>query len=81
MVHVNDLIGIFDVKIQDNVATSKYLAEAKRQGHVETLDVDDLKSFVVTDKKLYYSPISSLTLKKRALLVDGPRRLDVESSL
>lgn len=81
MVHVNDLIGIFDIKIQDNAATGKFLTEANRLFHIETVEVGELKSFIVTTEKLYYSPISSLTLKKRALALDMPGKLDFEANL
>lgn len=70
MVRLSDVIGIFDVSAKSNTDTQNYLDLAKRANSVEIVEVGEMKSFIVTNKKVYYSPISSLTLKKRAAMLE-----------
>jgi len=42
------------------------VAHARKNREVETIGDEEPKSIVVTEEKVYYSPISSSTLKKRA---------------
>lgn len=51
-----------------NMAQSKhaFIATAYRKGLVEEISSEEIKSYIVTDYKVYASPISSITLKKRA---------------
>ncbi|QQE78959.1 extracellular matrix regulator RemB [Alicyclobacillus sp. SO9] len=73
MVRLEDIIGIFDLSAKDSPDTNSYLELAKRANSAKIIDVGELKSFVVTNKALYYSPISSLTLRKRAAILErGP---------
>lgn len=80
MVRLKDIIGIFDMEVQDNPQTAKFIEFAKNHDAVEVVEVGDIKSFVVTEEKLYYSPISSLTLKKRAYVVEHGGKLEGEPS-
>lgn len=67
MVSSKDVIAIFDLRMIETANdTMNYLEKSKQEGHIITIDPDDSKSFVVTNDHIYYSPISSLTLKKRA---------------
>jgi hypothetical protein len=67
MVQSKDVIAIFDLKMKySSDSTKEFLNVADEEGFVVTIDENESKSFVVTSKKVYYSPISSLTLKKRA---------------
>ncbi|MFD2170649.1 extracellular matrix regulator RemB [Tumebacillus lipolyticus] len=67
MVQSKDVIAIFDLKMKySSDSTKEFLNVADEEGFVVTIDENESKSFVVTTKKVYYSPISSLTLKKRA---------------
>ncbi|MCF8565717.1 DUF370 domain-containing protein [Alicyclobacillus tolerans] len=66
MVHLEDVIGIFDIQSKSSPLTAQFLEQIKQQPAIEVVDPGEIKSFILTDKKLYYSPISSLTLKKRA---------------
>ena len=71
MVSSKDVIAIFDVKMKDSASsTAEFLKVADEEGFVISIDPEDIKSFVVTNERVYYSPISSLTLKKRAGFVD-----------
>lgn len=71
MVSSKDVIAIFDLRMQeDSDETTKYLKKADENGKIIIIDPDDTKSFVVTNENIYYSPISSLTLKKRAAYME-----------
>jgi extracellular matrix regulatory protein B len=79
MVRMKDIIGIFDIHVQTSPYTARFIEYAKHNDAIEVVEVGDIKSFVVTEKKLYYSPISSLTLKKRANILDHGGKADSES--
>jgi hypothetical protein len=76
MVRLKDLIGIFDVQVQESPYTTSFKNFAQTNGAVEVVEVGDIKSVVVTENKLYYSPISSLTLKKRAHFLSNGAKTD-----
>ncbi|MFD0961748.1 extracellular matrix regulator RemB [Paenibacillus chungangensis] len=68
-----ELIAIFDISIEQSSKLSKqFVAGARERKDVETIGEEEPKSIVVTKQKVYYSPISSSTLKKRAhLFIDN----------
>lgn len=67
MVQSKEVIAIFDLKMKySSDSTKEFLDVADEEGFVVIIDQNESKSFVVTTRKVYYSPISSLTLKKRA---------------
>ncbi|UOF91761.1 DUF370 domain-containing protein [Fodinisporobacter ferrooxydans] len=71
MVSSKDVIAIFDLRMkEESEETAKYLQKVEKNGKIVMIDPDDSKSFVVTNDYIYYSPISSLTLKKRASYMD-----------
>jgi extracellular matrix regulatory protein B len=76
MVRMKDIIGIFDVQVQESPHTTSFANFAQTDGAVEVVEVGDIKSVVVTENKLYYSPISSLTLKKRAHVLSYGAKTD-----
>lgn len=51
-----------------NKATRDYLAKAEKNGRVEYVNFDLPKSFIVTDEKVYVSPINTATINKRSKL-------------
>ncbi|MGN0457567.1 MAG: extracellular matrix regulator RemB [Eubacterium sp.] len=62
-----DIIGIFDIDTSTvNKATRDYLAKAEKEKRVKYVNYDLPKSFIVTDKKVFVSPINTSTLNKRA---------------
>ncbi len=61
MVRLSDIIGIFD--IQAKLSPNQQLGSNQR---IEAPG-PDIKSFVLTNHQVYYSPVSSQTLKRRAL--------------
>ena len=51
-----------------NKATRDYLKKAEQEKRVVYVNYDLPKCFVVTDKKVFISPINTSTLSKRAKL-------------
>lgn len=67
IVRAAELIAIFDLSIEENSKISKqFITEAAKEKRIEVIGEEESKSLVVTVGKVYYSPISSATLKKRA---------------
>jgi len=67
VISVKELIAIFDISIEQTSKISKtFAAFYKKQNKVEKIGEEETKSLVVTTEQIYYSPISSATLKKRA---------------
>lgn len=67
VVSLKQMVAILDLKsIQGAESTREFLSQA--YGRKQVIDVagGDAKSLVLTDDGIYLSPISSLTLKKRA---------------
>lgn len=52
-------------------STKEFLKTAHEEGFVERLEGDEFKSVIITDRTVYLSPISSLTLKKRAEFINN----------
>lgn len=62
-----NVIGIFDMDTSTvNKATRDYLNKAEKEKKIVYVNYDLPKSFVVTDDKIYVSPINTSTLNKRA---------------
>ena len=47
-------------------STKEFLKNAQAKGFVERLNGEDFKAIIVSDEAVYLSPISAMTLKKRA---------------
>lgn len=66
----SELIAIFDVSIEKSSKISKqFISQALEQKIVVRIGEESPKSIVVTKDKVYYSPISSATLKKKANII------------
>lgn len=67
IIRANELIAIFDLSMEKTSKISKqFISHAENEKRLEMIGEEDSKSLVVTVNKVYYSPISSSTLKKRA---------------
>jgi hypothetical protein len=67
IIRSSELIAIFDLSIEKSSKISKsFIQHADKEKQTESIGEEEHKSLVVTRSKLYYSPISSTTLKKRA---------------
>ena len=71
IVRVKDVVAIIDLETADAPASKEYLQIAKDEGFLVDVSEGSPKSFVTTDQKVYLSPISSVTLKKRTAFVRG----------
>jgi extracellular matrix regulatory protein B len=67
IIRATELIAIFDLSMEKTSKISKqFISHAEKEKKIEMIGEEDSKSLVVTINKVYYSPISSSTLKKRA---------------
>lgn len=67
LVSSKDVIMIINAENGVKAAsTIEFLKNSSREGKEDRIEAENCKSIVVTDSQLYYSPISSQTLKKRA---------------
>jgi extracellular matrix regulatory protein B len=63
----DELIAIVDVPAEGHrETTQEFIDQEQKQKQIEKIGEEETKSLVITDSKLYYSPISSATLRKRA---------------
>lgn len=65
LVPLKDIVGIFDIKISENNSTREFLQVASEEGFIKENNEEEEKSFVLTNENVYYSSISSATLRKR----------------
>ena len=66
MVPIAEVIAILDMRNKKSAAYRQYLADKKGNRSIVDLAEGDPSSYVLTNKTVYLSNISSLTLKKRA---------------
>ncbi len=66
VIPIRNIVAIMDLEAKDNSeSTTEFLSVADDEGFVVHLS-ESPNSFVVTSDKVYLSPISALTLRKRA---------------
>lgn len=64
----NDIIAIMDYKKGFSVINKEFIKIAEEEGFIETIsETGKEKSYVITTEKIYISPISCNTLKKRSV--------------
>lgn len=67
IIRANELVAIFDLSIEKNSKISKrYIKHAEKHKKIEVIGEEESKSLVITANQVFYSPISSATLNKRA---------------
>lgn len=76
MVKLDEIIGIFDIRLQKEPSTHKLFERLQSESQMDGVGGAGAKSFVLTEKKAYLSPISSATLKKRASIFDTVERIE-----
>jgi hypothetical protein len=70
MIRTSDLIAIFDIETERNSKiTKQFIETASKNKKNIVVGEEEMKSFIITEDHIYYSPISSTTLKKRAKLI------------
>ncbi|MNP25385.1 hypothetical protein D3C76_1181910 [compost metagenome] len=66
IIRAAELIAIFDISIEKSSKISKqFVNHVKEEKTLVNIGEEEAKSIVVTRDKVFYSPISSSTLKKR----------------
>lgn len=66
---LSDIIGILDIETTTiSQSTRDFLRVQEEEGFIINISEDIPKAFIITDKKVYLSPISSTTLQKRPML-------------
>jgi hypothetical protein len=72
IIRTSQVVAIFDISIEQSSKLSRqFVAHAQKNRGVETIGEEEPKSIVVTEERVYYSPISTSTLKKRAHILDS----------
>lgn len=75
VVRTKEIISINDINTTSSEATKEFLEIAKEEGFIEDIANGQPKSFIIINKdnqqKIYLSPISSLTIKKRANFLEN----------
>jgi len=71
VIPVKNIIAIFDIETTTiSKGTREFLRVAEEEGFIESVNQELPKSFIITEwekkSKIYLSPISSVTLQKRA---------------
>jgi hypothetical protein len=62
-----DVIAILDIRTRQTAVTKEFIETAREEGFIKNVyEKDREKSFVVTTRDVYMSPISCSTLKKRS---------------
>ncbi|WP_017725791.1 extracellular matrix regulator RemB [Halalkalibacterium ligniniphilum] len=70
VIRSKDVIAILNSDMKDSSGITKHFLEQHEKGRqIINISSDLMKSIVVTQTKIYYSPISSVTLKRRAQAV------------
>lgn len=62
------IVGVFDLDevTKSNSSTNDFLKKAEAEGRVENVSYDLPRSIIVAVDKIYISPISASTIRKRA---------------
>lgn len=76
VISLKDVISIMDIESSNLSNTTKeFLSIAEDEGFIQKISEDEPKTFILTEKDnktiIYLSPISSVTLYKRAGFIDN----------
>lgn len=67
IIRSKDIIAILNRDVQERASVTNTYLQAEEQRKTKTvISADYIKSIVVTNDDIYYSPVSSLTLNRRA---------------
>ena len=76
VVPLSEVTAILDLRIAASPHTEEFLKKMKTAKKIVDISDNNAKSFIITDKVIYLSTISALTLKKRAYKVNGDEEND-----
>jgi len=66
IIRTEELIAVFDISAGKSSKISKqFINNAQKNDNIEIIGEEESKSLIVSFNKIYYSPISSNTLKRR----------------
>lgn len=78
VISIKRVIGIMDLRSTSHAeATKEFLSLARTERKIIDVVPENAKSIVLTEDEIYLSPISSLTLKKRADFLNNNVSLDL----
>ncbi|CAJ1004680.1 MULTISPECIES: extracellular matrix regulator RemB [Bacillales] len=80
VVSTKDVISILDHQSVKSSKVNQAFLQARRNMVVDQ-GVEETKSYVITKDAVYCSPISSLTLKRRAQFVDSLEQVPVQAEV
>ncbi len=70
ILHWEDIIVIIDSKPwKSSPPNNTFLRNAMEHGQVNDISLGEPKSYVITEGKVYISPISTVTLKRRIAFI------------
>ncbi len=77
VIQSKDVIGIIDYSlVNSSTINEEMLGQLKAKKQIVVSDEELTKAIVITADKVYYSPLSVLTLKKRASMISTISRLE-----
>ncbi|WP_163539648.1 extracellular matrix/biofilm biosynthesis regulator RemA family protein [Gracilibacillus sp. YIM 98692] len=77
VIQSKDVVAIIDYSlVTSSTINEEMLTGLKEKQQTVTTDEDITKAIVVTSDKVYYSPLSVLTLKKRASMISTISKLE-----
>jgi regulator of extracellular matrix RemA (YlzA/DUF370 family) len=72
VVSTKEVISILDHQsVKTSKITKRFIEDEKKSKRVVDNHVEETKSYIITKDAIYCSPISSLTLKRRAQFVNS----------
>jgi regulator of extracellular matrix RemA (YlzA/DUF370 family) len=74
VVRSRDVVIILDSELDQLEVNQKFLQKAREEGRMIEMEKEECKSYIITSNHVYCSPISSLTLKRRASFVSRLER-------
>ncbi|AKF93700.1 extracellular matrix/biofilm biosynthesis regulator RemA family protein [Brevibacillus laterosporus] len=70
VVSMKEVISIIDHQtVKHSKISLTFMGDQKKEKRLIDQQSEEIKSYVITDRAIYCSPISSLTLKKRAQFI------------
>ncbi|MBP3952595.1 extracellular matrix regulator RemB [Bacillus suaedae] len=66
IIRSKDIIAILNYDSKEQSVTADFLKHEGKTKKINTISADYIKSIVLTNDEIYYSPVSSLTLNRRA---------------
>lgn len=71
LVETSQVITIINAKmVEGSPSLQEFLQVQEEEGFVVEIEAGNTKSYVVTNNNVYFSPISSFTLKKRMTFME-----------